>query len=153
MASIDNLLKQHRLIALDTCLWIYHFERHPEFSKPVEKILSALARGQFEAIASELVLLEITAGPLKLGRQDIADEYETLLTHFPNLTLVPISRDILLKAAQLRALHGFRTPDAIMIATANDQGATLMITNDQNWSRYPDLATLCLSELVSFQDS
>ena len=148
MGSVTALLKKHRIIALDTCLWIYHFERHPEFSKPVELILTAVARGRCKAIASELVLLELITGPLKLGRQDAADEYETLLTHYPNLTLAPITRNILLEAAQIRALYGFRTPDAIILATAKEHGAILVVTNDQNWSRYPDFTMLCLSDFV-----
>ena len=148
MGSVTALLKKHRIIALDTCLWIYHFEQHPELSKPVGQILTAVARGQCKAIASELVLLELITGPLKLGRQDAADEYETLLTHYPNLTLAPITRNILLEAAQIRALHGFRTPDAIILATAKQHGATLVVTNDLNWSRYPDLTILCLSDIA-----
>jgi predicted nucleic acid-binding protein len=148
MGSITNLLKKHRVVALDTCLWIYHFEQHPQYSKLVEQILTAIAKGQCKATASELVLLELMTGPLKLGRQDVADEYETLLTHFPNLEFIPITRNILLEAAKIRALHGFRTPDAIILATAKEQNATLVITNDQNWSRYPELTTLCLAEIA-----
>jgi hypothetical protein len=36
-----------------------------------------------------------------------------LLGYFPNLELKPVSRDILLEAAALRAHHRLRTPDAI----------------------------------------
>jgi len=148
MGSITDLLTKHRIIALDTCLWIYHFEKHPEFSKPVEQILTSVVKGQCKAIASELVLLELITGPLKLGRQDAADEYEILLTHYPNLTLAPITRNILLDAAQIRAVYGFKTPDAIIIATAKEHGARLVVTNDQSWSRYPDHTILCLSEIT-----
>jgi predicted nucleic acid-binding protein len=38
--------------------------------------------------------------------------------------LEPISRDILLEAAGLRARHRLRTPDAIQIATGLKIGAT-----------------------------
>ena len=148
MGSITVLLKKHRVIALDTCPWIYHFEKHPVFSKPVEQILTSVAKGQCKAVASELVLLELITGPLKLGRQDAADEYETLLTHYPNLTLAPITRNILLEAAQIRAVYGFRTPDAIILATAKEYDAKLIVTNDKSWSRYPEHITLCLSEII-----
>jgi predicted nucleic acid-binding protein len=148
MGSITALLKKHRIIALDTCLWIYHFEKHPELSKPVGQILTAVAKGQCQAIASELVLLELITGPLKVGRQDAADEYEILLTHYPNLTLAPITRNILLEAAQIRALYGFRSPDAIILATAKEHGATLVVSNDLNWSRYPDFTILRLSDFA-----
>jgi uncharacterized protein len=148
MGSVTGLLHKHRIIALDTCLWIYHFEQHSELAKPVAQILTSVARGHCKGIVSELVLLELLTGPLKLGRQDIADEYETLITHYPNLALVPITRNILLEAARLRALHGCRTPDAIILATAKEHGATLVVTNDQSWSRYTDLTILCLSEIA-----
>jgi hypothetical protein len=49
--------------------------------------------------------MELVTGPLKLGRQDIADEYEVLLDHFPNLSILPLSRTILLDAACIRALR------------------------------------------------
>lgn len=148
MGSITNLLKKHHVIALDTCLWIYHFEQHPAYSKSVEQILTSVAKGQCKAVASELVLLELITGPLKLGRQDVADEYETLLTHYPGLTLMPITRNILLEAANIRALYGFRTPDAIILSTAKEYGATLVVTNDQSWSKFSDLTMLCLSEVT-----
>ena len=147
MGSLTTLLKKHRIIALDTCLWIYHFEKHPELSKPVEQILTSVANGKCRAIVSELTLMELITGPLKLGRQDAADEYETLITHFPNLILAPITRNILLEAAQIRALYGFRTPDAIILATAKEHGATLVVTNDQGWSAYPDPTMLCLCDI------
>lgn len=67
-----------------------------------------------------------------MGRQDVADDYEVLLVdHFPNLEWVPISREILLEAAGLRARYRLRTPDAIQIATGLRAGTTLAITNDE----------------------
>jgi hypothetical protein len=35
-----------------------------------------------------------------------------------------------------------------MLATAKEQGATLMVTNDLAWSKYPELALLSLDELA-----
>jgi hypothetical protein len=37
------------------------------------------------------------------GRQDVADEYELLLSYFPNLDLESVSKEVLLGAAALRA--------------------------------------------------
>ena len=95
---------------------------------------------------SELTLLELSVGPLRHGRQDIADEYEILLSHFPNLTLYPISRDILLDAAELRARFRLRTPDAILIATALRSNATAAVTNDEAWLVVPQIETILLSK-------
>lgn len=98
---------------------------------------------------SEISLFELLVRPLSLARQDVADEYEALLTHFPNLALATISRRILVRAASIRAEYGFRTPDAIILATGIVERATLMITNDMRWKRVSGIEVLCLDGLAS----
>jgi predicted nucleic acid-binding protein len=77
-----------------------------------------------------------------------ADDYETLLSYFPNLDLIPISRAILLDAAGLRARHRLRTPDAIQLATAFSSGAILAITDDEAWAHIVGIETLLLADLA-----
>ncbi|MBV6417056.1 MAG: hypothetical protein CMLOHMNK_01689 [Steroidobacteraceae bacterium] len=139
-------LRGRKRVLLDTSLWIYHFEAHPRFGTPADRILGDLEAGRFTGIASELMLLELTVLPLRQGRQDIADEYELLLARFPNLDLVPVSREILLEAAALRAAHGLRTPDAVHLATAVVANASAIVTNDAAWPRLPGIPLLILSQ-------
>ena len=146
-------LRGRKRVLLDTSLWIYHFGAHPRFGAAAGRILGDLEAGRFTAIASELTLLELTVLPLRQGRQDIADEYELLLTHFPNFELVPLSRDILFEAAALRAEHGLRTPDAIHIATAIKSGASAIVTNDASWRRLPSIPVVTLQSLRRDQDA
>jgi predicted nucleic acid-binding protein len=96
---------------------------------------------------SEISLFELLVRPLRLARQDVADEYEILLTHFPNLVMTAVSRRILLRAASVRAEYGFRAPDAIILATGIVERATMMITNDMRWKCVKDIAVLCLNDL------
>jgi predicted nucleic acid-binding protein len=138
----------HALVLIDTSLWIYHFERHAQFGSAAGKVIEGLEAGNFRGVASELTLLELTVRPLQLARQDVADEYELLLDHFPNLELAPVTREILLLAAGLSARHRLRTPDAIQVATAIRRGATLAITNDDAWRALPVIETIILSDLI-----
>jgi predicted nucleic acid-binding protein len=138
----------HTRVLVDTAVWIYHFEHHARFGSAAGKVIESLEAGRFRGVASELTLLELTVRPLQLGRQDVADEYELLLSHFPNLELAPVTRDILLLAAGLRARHRLRTPDAIQLATAIQSGATLAITNDDAWRTLPVIETLILTDLI-----
>lgn len=46
MESLKALFKKHRVIALDTCVWIYHFEQNPEFAEITRQILTVVAKGQ-----------------------------------------------------------------------------------------------------------
>jgi uncharacterized protein len=149
VGSIASALANHRLIALDTSVWIYHFEGSPVFGPAADDILNAVTRGRVDAIVSELVLLELLVAPLKKKLPDVADEIELTLTHFPHLALVPISRAVLVRAAEIRAKCGMRTPDAIMLATAVERGATLAVTNDAAWRKVDGIDILLLSELES----
>jgi predicted nucleic acid-binding protein len=137
---------QHKRVLIDTSVWIYHFEQHPQFGAPAGKIIESLEAGKFRGVASELTLLELTVRPLQLGRQDVADDYEVLLDYFPNLELEPISREILLEAAGLQARQRLRTPDAIQIATGLLTGATLAVTNDEAWRSLAFIDTVILSD-------
>lgn len=144
---VGPIAERHRRVLIDTSVWIYHFERNSTFGEAAGYVIEQLEAGKFRGIASELTLLELTVKPLQLGRQDAADDYETLLSYFPNLELAPISRAILIEAAALRARHRLRTPDAIQLATAFHSGATLAITNDEAWKNVGGIDTLLLTEL------
>ena len=141
-------LGKHKRVLIDTSVWIYHFEKHPRFGAAAGQVIANLEAGKFRGIASELTLLELTVRPLQLGRQDAADDYELLLSYFPNLQLEPISRGILLDAAALRARYRLRTPDAILLATGIQSSATAAVTNDKSWRSVSGIETVVLSDLA-----
>lgn len=143
---MNSLISRHKIIAVDTSIFIYHFEENSSYVGLTTLVLDRIQSGKSRGIASELTLHEILVRPLKLELQEVADEYELLLSNFPNLTLFPVTRPILLKAADLRATHNFRTPDAIIIATALINRATLLITNDKQWKQLKMLTVACLDD-------
>lgn len=147
MAALASALAGHRLVALDTSIWIYHFEGSAAYGRVADSVLDAVTHKRIRAVVSELVLLELLVAPLKKGAQDTADEIELTLLHFPNLELAPVTRAVLVRAADIRARYGLRTPDAIMVATALDSGATLAITNDAAWRKVNELEVLLLQDL------
>lgn len=144
---MNALLDRHKTIALDTSIFIYHFEANTTYLELTTLVLERIQSGQCRGIVSELTLHELLVRPLKLGQYDVADEYELLLANFPHLHLSPVSRHVLVKAAEVRAAHGFRAPDAIIIATALQGGATLLVTNDVQWKRIRELDVVCLDDV------
>jgi uncharacterized protein len=146
---IPKALRGHRRVLIDSSVWIYHLEQHSEFGQAAGDVIESLEDGRFRGIVSELTLLELTVRPLQVGRQDVADEYELLLSYFPNVELEPVSRDVLLDAAALRARYRLRTPDAILVATGIRAGVTAAVTNDEGWKavRAAGLETILLSDL------
>ena len=145
---MKTVLARHSVIALDTSIWIYHFENHPDYLPVTTEILNAVEQGALRAVASELTILEIIVRPLKLELYDAADDYEILLSEFPNLALLPVTRSILRHAATLRASYGLRTPDAIIVATALAGNATLLVTNDKALKKLKEIEVFCLEDLM-----
>jgi predicted nucleic acid-binding protein len=149
LATLAAALAGHKLIALDTSVWIYHLEGSAAYGQAADRVLETVAQGRIEGVASELVLLELLVAPLKKGAQDVADEIELALLHFPHLQLAPVTRPVLVRAAEIRARYGLRTPDAIMIATAVESGATLAVTNDDAWQKVEEIEIVLVRDLKS----
>lgn len=65
-----------------------------------------------------LTLLEVLVRPLEMGTTALADEFREALTSTATLRVMDIDRPIAERAATIRASYGYRTPDAIHLATA-----------------------------------
>lgn len=143
-ARFSQLLSRHRLIALDSCVLIYHLEGHAEFAPPAGLVLSRVRAGRNTAVLSTLALLEVQVGPYRHGDEPLADWYYALLTRWPNCRWVPMSCAVADRAARLRAEYGIATPDAIHLATALESQAGLFVTNDAHLPEVPGLSYLLI---------
>jgi predicted nucleic acid-binding protein len=143
-------LANHVVVGLDTSVFIYHFEAHPRYLPLTQELLASIQAGQRTAIASTIMVMELTVQPWKMGRSSVAREYEALLIHFPNLALVDVNRDVARRAALVRADHSVRPADALHIATALLEGATAFVTNDRKLSRLsPEISIIVLDDFAS----
>jgi predicted nucleic acid-binding protein len=149
MERFIERLNEHHQIGLDTAIFIYHFERNPRYFALTQALLSGIETERWEAITSTVTVMEITVRPWQLNRPEVAQAYEEALTHFPNLTVYDINRDIAQQAARLRARYRVRPADALQIATAIVRHATAFVTNDHQLSRLsPDIEVMVLDEFT-----
>lgn len=128
------------LLAVDSMLFVYHFEGHELFGEPAGRILAAAEQGRCRLVASVVALLEVLVVPKRLGRTDLADRYREFFHSFPNLTVVAVDAEIAERAAALRAEHSLRTPDALHLATAEMSGAGTFVTEDRRLARVTAVA-------------
>lgn len=118
-------------VALDTSIFIYFVERNPAYVDQVRPIFAAASGGEIEIVTSVVTLLEVLVVPYRSGDLALAERYDALLTRGAGLRLVDVDRDQLRSAAQLRARHGVRTPDALQLAAALSMRCTAFLTNDR----------------------
>ena len=135
----------YKRIGLDTNVLIYYIEEHPIFLKKIEPLIDKIVQGKATGITSYVTLLELLVKPLKDGRLDLVDQYKTILTE--QLEMVPIDEAVSLKAAQLRAKYGFRTPDAIQLASVIQKKGVVFITNDRGLKDVLEIKVLTLEDI------
>ena len=74
--------------------------------------------------------MEMLVHPLRHGHPSLVDAFERFVKQ-AGVTLVPISRPIPRRGAELRAsILRLRTPDAIHVATALDENCACLLTDD-----------------------
>lgn len=147
MESLEQQLVGHAIIGLDTSIFIYHLEAHPRYLPLTSRLLYGVQAGDRQAVVSVVALMELTVHPWRQGRPLVASHYETVLTHFPNLYLADVTREVARRAAQLRAGYAIRPADALQVATALVNQATAYVTNDRELTRLnPLLAILVLDD-------
>lgn len=146
MGLIEDLGKGP--VGIDSVIFIYFIEEHPRYLPILNRLFEAIDKRRLAAVTSALTLLETLVIPYRAGNVALADRYEQLLSGSRNLTLVPIDRVVLKAAAQLRALLGFTTPDAIQLAAAVSAGSTAFLTNDRRLPQIAGLRTLQLESYV-----
>jgi predicted nucleic acid-binding protein len=133
---------------LDTNVIIYAAEGTAALPASLKGALLRVDAGQLSAVTSELTLAEVLVKPLRDQDAAMIQRYESRLTSGPSLTVAPVSRGILARAAELRAGQtSLKLPDAIHAATALLHGCTTFLTNDARFETVGPLPVLLLSRM------
>jgi predicted nucleic acid-binding protein len=148
LGPLRAFLRRHRRIALDTSAFIYQLEANARYLALTDQIFTWIERPGGKAVTSTITMTELLVQPYRAADQQQADEFYVLLSTYPNLEWIAPNLEIADRAAQLRALHGLRTPDALHSATAVHAGATGLVTNDPVFERVKDFETLLLDKLL-----
>lgn len=138
-------------LCLDTSPLIYHLEDVEPYASLTAQLLIRLGEGDLTGLLSVVTVTELLAKPFTDPEERRAALAEQFLLTLPNCSLVPVTYRIAKEAARLRALHGLRTPDALVAATALEEGASHLVTNDAVFRRIASdqLKVILLDDLVS----
>jgi len=118
-------------VLLDTVSLIYFLEENERYSKRAEKIFSRIESGQLQGVMASLVFAELLVPLYRSGDSQAAAGLSNRLRNFRNLEVIPLTTEISMEAARLRAKYGLRTPDAIHASTAISTQSSGILTNDK----------------------
>jgi predicted nucleic acid-binding protein len=112
-------------VYIDSCIVIYLLEEHPEFSSIVRNAFETSENRHF--CISPLVELECLVGPLRAQNTPLIQRYKSFFQH---QIVLDIESSAYRHAAELRARHSLKTPDALHLAVAHHYDCTELWTND-----------------------
>lgn len=139
-----NGIKNLKLVALDSNIFIYNLEQNPQYISFTDEIFNRLGRNKLKAVTSIISLTETLSYP-KTGsvvKQITEDFYST-----PNLKIVEVGQEVAVEAAAIRREYGFKLPDAVQLATAVFAKAKAFITNDHRLKSFRKLKIISLQDL------
>ncbi|HEY0482311.1 MAG TPA: type II toxin-antitoxin system VapC family toxin [Kofleriaceae bacterium] len=123
------------LLYLDSCCIIYLVEAASPFHAAVVRRISVHGAATGAAlVTSRLTRLECRTKPLRDADAGLLARYETFFTA-QRFRIAEISPAIVEAATNLRAKYGFKTPDAIHLATAILENSDTFLTGDAQLER------------------
>ncbi len=146
MGLIDRIMGQR--IYLDTNIFIYAVEGYAEYLDVLTELFEKMDQGALTAVSSELTLAEILVKPIKDENLKAQDIYQQILQTSVGLEMVPVTRDILIEAARIRAQFGQKLPDAIHLGTAYLHNCSVFLTNDKRIKGITGVSRVLIDELV-----
>lgn len=147
MTHIDSLAG--RSAYLDANVFIYTLNAFPPLLPVLTRLFTLIDQGQLRAMTSELTLAELLVKPIRDGDLLAQQACQTMLLGNPRLTAMPITAQILMESARLRATTPLKLPDALHLATATTVGCDVFLTNDNRFRlQSPAIEVLLLSDLA-----
>ncbi len=140
-------LQDGAIVYVDSAIFIYTLQSEQKYFSTLNVFWAKFQSREIEIVTSELTLMETLVQPLKLSDSQRINSYERFLTK-SDIQLIPISRQILKEAAQLRAIKRIKTPDAIHASTASHHGCTMFFTNDRGFQNTPGLQVIILDQVL-----
>lgn len=144
MGSNDfkKILKGISKVGIDSVCLIYIFEQNKKYLDLAEYLL----RRDNVLCFSTMGVTEILTGVRKAKDEDLFQSYLEFFMHFDKLHILPVDFKIADTASILRAQYNIKTPDAIHLATAIENKASVFITNDKRLKQVKEVKVVCLGE-------
>ena len=125
-------------IALDTNILIYFLEGIEPYAGKVEDLLNSFMKGEKRGVISTITLAEVLTGFYVAGDEERAAKVKSLFRDLSidGLEIVPVTFEVADLAARLRAEKGGKLPDSLIVATALNQAASVIISQDEDLQRF-----------------
>src|ERR1035437_10131626 len=96
---------KNKILALDSNIFIYHFEANPSYISYTSHIFNELLHASVIGVTSTISLIETLSYP---SPPNIIKEIEESFNTLPNFTMYDVTQDIGIEASRIRRTYGIR---------------------------------------------
>ena len=122
------------ILYLDTNVLVYSIAANDELREPTQRWLDWHTQQPGALlVTSRLTVLEALVGPIKISDKARLQRTEAALE---SVLILDLDDGVIRRAAQIRATHGVRTPDALHLAAATEAQADIYLTGDRRLKAY-----------------
>jgi predicted nucleic acid-binding protein len=146
--KLQRAVEKHKIIGLDTAPFIYYIEDVAPYADLLDPVYTLLESHTLRAVTSTVTFAEILTKPFFDKNFSLADEIKFTLKSFSSLSVTLIDEKLAEAAALIRARYMIRLPDALQVAAAIQEEATLFLTNDRRVRKVDAVEVLVLSDFV-----
>jgi predicted nucleic acid-binding protein len=146
--KIAAALHQVNRLCFDSAPLIYAAEERAAYVERMRLIFRLIRSQSIQVFSASITLTEVLTKPLKEGDTKTITAYQQMMTKSRQFKLISITPAVAEQAAELRARHNLKTPDALQIAVAVSQQCDALLTNDLGLKRVTEVQVLVLDELT-----
>lgn len=146
MGIIQKL--KNKIVFLDTAPLIYYIEESPVYASILDRLFFENSKGKFKFQTSVITLLEVLVLPMRKNEHQLVEQYKNILCNSTTIEIFDLNIEITIRAANLRARYGLKTPDSIQLATAIFYSSDYFLTNDIRLKSVDEIEILVLDELI-----
>lgn len=147
--TLPPVLTGCRDVVIDTNVFIYLFDDHPDFADVAEFIVNQAETDAFSAIITPITLSEIVVKPYSMQCPDLADSCIRALHSYRNIRCMNIDGKTAQMAGALRARYKKPLPDMFQAAMALQASVPILITNDKALCAVKEIQVLTLEDFQS----
>jgi len=144
--SLAQRLVQAHLVHIDARVFAYHLLGDGAHASATREVMDGVKRGRVRAQTSVTTLYQLLAELYRRGETGRAADLARDLTVHAGLDIVPVSAEIAVQAAEVRAQLGGRPERALQVATALVSRADLFLTTQSGLRRIAGMTVINLDD-------
>lgn len=119
-------------VLLDTSILIYYLEGVAPYYLLADEIFNDIADENIRGFLSAISIAGFVTKPLADGNVATVERFKQFLSSL-SIQVLEVTYEIAERAGKLRSQYSsLRTPDALIVATALENGCDVFVTNDKN---------------------